>query len=91
VDPANDLDKLDAEAAEHGSTLAFRLCEDAEEVEPVFMHLEQDEREGAVLLALTDRNGLSLGRYVIARERLTAALIDLLRQSPGVPADEPQA
>ena len=91
MEAANDLQALDEEAAGRGLTLAFRLCEDSDQVEPVFMNLEDGDREGAILLSLSDRNGLSLGRYVIARERLTAILIELLSKAPGVRADGTQA
>jgi hypothetical protein len=59
--------------------LAFRLCEDSDEVEPVFARLQHaavGEGAGAVLFALSDRAGFSLGRYVVSRQALEAALED---------------
>jgi hypothetical protein len=72
------LQALDAVAAERDMVLAFRLCEDSDEVEPVFARVEQADvgsGAGAVLFSLSDRAGFSLGRYVVSRARLEAALV----------------
>jgi hypothetical protein len=75
----HDLQTLDAVARERNMLLAFRLCEDSDEVEPVFAEVRQADvgtGAGAVLFALSDRAGFSLGRYVVSRERLEAALCE---------------
>jgi hypothetical protein len=72
-----ELQALDAIASERGAVLAFRVCEDSVDLEPVFLAISRgnagDENEVA-LIALDDQNGLSLGRYVVSRERLETAL-----------------
>lgn len=85
-DSLNELQTLDAIAGEHGAVLAFRLCEDGDGAEPVFARVEQPESgatAGTVLIALTDRNGLSLGRYVMPQARLEAALADAAAEPVG--------
>jgi hypothetical protein len=73
------LRTLDAVAAEQDMLMAFRVCEESEELEPVFMRVfranGESEKE-AVLLAICDQDGLPLGRYVIPSRRLEAALDD---------------
>lgn len=79
MDEMRDLQRLDAVAKERGALLAFRLCEDLDEVEPVFAEIRQaaaGAEAGAVLVSLSDRSGLSLGRYVVSRAGLEAALRD---------------
>jgi len=72
-----DLQELDAVAAERGMVLAFRACEDAEEYEPVFLRFEQTGPEDeAAMFAITDRNGMSLGRYVVPGRKLESAIAD---------------
>jgi hypothetical protein len=72
-----ELQSLAAIAAENGAVLAFRAGEDASELEPVFLHVMSanagDENEVA-LIAIDDRDGLNLGRYVVSRSQLDAAL-----------------
>jgi hypothetical protein len=73
----DELQALDAIASERGGVLAFRVCEESGELEPVFMHVlrASGEREQEVaLIALTDASGLSLGRYVLSRSRLDDVL-----------------
>jgi hypothetical protein len=77
-DPAvTELEALAAIAAENGAVLAFRAGEEATELEPVFVHVMSanhgDDNEVA-LIAIDDRNGLNLGRYVISRGQLDGAL-----------------
>ena len=82
-DSVSELQALDAVAAEHGAVLAFRLCEEADGAEPVFARIEHADagaEGGAMLISLTDRNGLSLGRYVMPRGRLEAALADAVAE-----------
>lgn len=73
----NQLQALDAVAAENGMILAFRVCEESGELEPVFMHVLRAEGDGsddAALIAISDKHGLLLDRYVVARGRLADAL-----------------
>jgi hypothetical protein len=75
----NDLQAMDAVAAERGQVLGFRACEDTDEFEPVFLQLEREnagEANETAMIAITDRNGMSLGRYVLSRARLDAALAE---------------
>ena len=75
--PTNDLHTLDALATEHGKLLAFRACEDSDEFEPVFLQVGRagvGAADEAAMITITDANGMSLGRYVISRERLHTAL-----------------
>lgn len=71
------LRELDALAAEQGAVLAFRVCEDSDDFEPVLIRVHAanpgSDSETA-LVAISDRDGLSLGRYVIPRDRLDRAL-----------------
>ena len=57
--------------------LAFRACEESDDLEPVFLRIfranGESDREAA-LIAITDENGLSLGRYVVGRRQLDDAL-----------------
>jgi hypothetical protein len=79
MEPMEDLQAMDAIASERGLVLAFRVCEETGEYEPVFLGVERagiGEREETAMLALTDRNGMSLGRYVMSRRRLDAAIED---------------
>jgi hypothetical protein len=74
-----DLQELDAVASERGMVLAFRACEETDEFEPVFLEVRSagvgSEGEAATI-AITDGNGMSLGRYVVSRSKLDAALAD---------------
>lgn len=75
-DAVSQMEELDAVAAEHGGLLAFRI-EDAEGLEPVFVRVElaeESDEAGAALLAISDRDGLPLGHYVLPAARLRAAL-----------------
>jgi hypothetical protein len=92
VPPTNDLHTLDALATEHGQFLAFRACEDSDEFEPVFLQVGRagvgaadGAADGAAMIAITDANGMSLGRYVISRKRLEAALGEAKRGSLSCP------
>jgi len=73
------LQELDAVASEQGMVLAFRACDESDEFEPVFVRLEAagvgSEGEAATI-AITDCNGMSLGRYVVGRQKLDAALAE---------------
>ena len=74
-----ELQELDAVASERGMVMAFRACEENEEFEPVFLSVERapvGEDDEIALIAITDRNGMSLGRYVVGRSKLDAALAD---------------
>ena len=74
-----DLQELDTVASERGMVMAFRACEESEEFEPVFLSVERTpvgDDEEVALIAITDRNGMSLGRYVVGRSKLDAALAD---------------
>jgi hypothetical protein len=71
------LKGMDAVAGERGMVLAFRVCEETEEYEPVFMKFGGGaigEPGETAMVAISDRNGLSLGRYVMPRARLDEAL-----------------
>jgi hypothetical protein len=71
------LRTLDAVAAEQGAVLAFRLCEASTDLEPVFVRIScanPGEENETALIAIDDQAGLSLGRYVINRDGLDAAL-----------------
>jgi hypothetical protein len=73
------LQGMDAVAAERGMVLAFRVCEETDEYEPVFMKFRRakvGEPGETAMVAISDRNGLSLGRYVLPSARLDAALAD---------------
>lgn len=66
-------------ALERGMVLAFRACDESDDFEPVFMRVGpagiggEDE---VTLIALSDANGMSLGRYLIPRSKLDAALTE---------------
>lgn len=75
--PQRDLQEMAAIASERGQVLAFRACDESGEFEPVFMRvrgagLGGDDEVAAI--AITDANGMSLGRYVVPRTNLDAAL-----------------
>jgi hypothetical protein len=79
VGEMRDLQELDAVASERGMVMAFRACEETDEFEPVFLSVERTPvgtDEEIALIAITDRNGMSLGRYVVGRSKLDAALAD---------------
>ena len=84
---ADQLRGLEAVASERGMLLAFRVCEEADELEPVFVRAmctnSGSERE-ASLLAITDARGMSLGRSVIPRAQLERALA----HAPDIDADD---
>jgi hypothetical protein len=77
--PERDLQEMDAIAAERGMVLAFRACDESDDFEPVFMRVGpagiggEDE---VTLVAISDANGMSLGRYLIPRSKLDAALTE---------------
>jgi hypothetical protein len=92
----DDLHALDAVAAEQNGVLAFRVCEDSDEFEPVLMRIlaaNPGAQNETALISIEDRSGLSLGRYVVPRARLDQALtqaddVDAAAESPSVvPAD----
>ena len=68
---------LDAIASEQDAVVAFRVCEETGDFEPVFLRLfranAQADNETA-LVAISDTRGLSLGRYIVPRDRLDRAL-----------------
>ena len=68
-----ELKELDAIAEEHGAKLAFRLCQESDDVEPVFVRAVADG-EGALLLNLSDLDGISLGSYVVPVAHIARAL-----------------
>ena len=71
------LRALDAIASEAGAVLAFRVCEESADLEPVFLRISRansGEENEAALIAIDDQRGLSLGRYVLSRDRLDRAL-----------------
>ena len=76
---ADQLRALEAVASERGMLLAFRVCEEADELEPVFVRAmctnSGSERE-ASLLAIADARGMSLGRFVFPRAQLERALAE---------------
>jgi hypothetical protein len=76
--------------------LAFRMCEESGDVEPVVLRIDRangDSENEAALIAITDASGFSLGHYVIPRGRLDEALdradeVDEMEPEPTVvPAD----
>ena len=75
-DALNQLQALDAIACENDMVLAFRAAETSEDLEPVFFTIHRANTGGseATLIAITDENGLPLGRYVVSRSRLDGAL-----------------
>jgi hypothetical protein len=73
----NQLQALDAIASEQDAVLAFRVCEETAEFEPVFVRVfraNADEDNETALIAISDERGLSLGRYIVPRARLDRAL-----------------
>jgi hypothetical protein len=73
----NQLQALDAIASEQDAVLAFRVCEETTEFEPVFVRVfraNADEDNETALIAISDERGLSLGRYIVPRDRLDRAL-----------------
>jgi hypothetical protein len=91
MDSTRDLQELDAIASERGMILAFRACDESEEYEPVFLHVERagvGEADEAAMIAITDGNGMSLGCYVISRRKLDAALAE---SQDVLEADHPSA
>jgi hypothetical protein len=73
----NQLQALDAIASEQDAVLAFRVCEETAEFEPVFVRVfraNADEENEAALIAISDDRGMSLGRYIVPRGRLDRAL-----------------
>jgi hypothetical protein len=85
----DELQALDAVASENGAVLAFRMEDGAEDLEPVFMRVfsaNAGEQNEVALFELTDRDGLSLGRYVISRRRLEMALV----HAEDLGSDEPE-
>jgi hypothetical protein len=73
----NRLQALHAIAAEQDAVLAFRVCEETAEFEPVFVRVfraNAEEDNEAALIAISDERGLSLGRYIVPRARLDRAL-----------------
>jgi hypothetical protein len=81
------LRALDAIASEGDAVLAFRVCEQSADLEPVFLRIcraNVGERNEAALIAIDDQGGLSLGRYVVSRSRLDGAL----ERAPDVEDDD---
>lgn len=75
--PQRELQEMDAIASERGLLLAFRACDESGEFEPVFMRvggagIGGDDEVAAI--AITDANGMSLGRYLVPLAKLDAAL-----------------
>jgi hypothetical protein len=73
----NRLQALDAIASEQDAVLAFRVCEETAEFEPVFVRVfraNAEEDNETALIAISDERGLSLGRYIVPRARLDRAL-----------------
>ncbi|HEX2466822.1 MAG TPA: hypothetical protein VHJ54_01325 [Solirubrobacterales bacterium] len=71
------IQALDAIAAEEDAVLAFRVCEETGDFEPVFLRLFRANAEAdneTALVAISDTRGLSLGRYIVPRDRLDRAL-----------------
>jgi hypothetical protein len=74
-----ELQELDAVAAERGLILAFRSCDESEDYEPVFLRIENagvGPVDEVAMVAITDGNGMSLGRYLVPRTKLDAALAE---------------
>jgi hypothetical protein len=73
----NELQELDAVAAERGLVLGFRVCENGEDLEPVFFRFfktRTDDGHETALISIDDDQGFQLGRYILPRERIDAAL-----------------
>jgi hypothetical protein len=78
-EPLAHFQALDAIAAEQDMVLGFRVCEESQEFEPVFMRIlaaNSGEEHETALISIGDERGLPLGRYVVSRRRLEAALED---------------
>jgi hypothetical protein len=76
-EPLAHFQALDAIASEQDMVLAFRVCEESQEFEPVFLRImaaNSGEEHETALISIGDERGLPLGRYVISRRRLEAAL-----------------
>ena len=76
-DALDRLEALEAIASERDLTLAFRACEESDGLEPVFIQIlraNAGTEQEALLVAIADEQGLPLGRYVVNRATLTAAL-----------------
>ena len=74
-----ELQELDAVAAERGLILAFRVCDESGDYEPVFLRIDNagvGPVDEVAMIAITDGNGMSLGRYVVPRTKLDAALAE---------------
>jgi hypothetical protein len=74
-----ELQEMDAIAAERGLILAFRACDESEDYEPVFLRIENagvGPTDEVAKIAITDGNGLSLGRYLVPRKKLDPALAE---------------
>jgi hypothetical protein len=69
-----ELQELDAVAAERGLVLGFRACDESDEYEPVFLRVEGGLDGEVATIAITDGNGMSLGRYLVPSNRFDAAL-----------------
>jgi hypothetical protein len=88
-EPLAHFQALDAIAAEQDMVLAFRVCEESQEFEPVFMRIlaaNSGEVHETALISIGDERGLPLGRYVVSRRRLEAALdtaTDVTEDEPG--------
>ena len=79
MDSMRDLQELDAVASERGMVLGFRACDESEAYEPVFIQIERagvGDADEAAMIAITDGNGMSLGRYVVSRRKLDASLAE---------------
>ncbi len=77
--PVRDLQEMGAIAAERGMVLVFRACDESDDFEPVFMRVGRTGIGGedeVTLIAKTDANGMSLGRYLVPRTKLDAALAE---------------
>jgi hypothetical protein len=88
-EPLAHFQALDAIAAERDMVLGFRVCEESQEFEPVFMRIMRangGEEHETALISIGDERGLPLGRYVVSRRRLEAAL----NEATDVSEDEPE-
>jgi hypothetical protein len=78
-DSLRELQALDAVASERGMVLAFLVCEDSGDLEPVFLRVHRarsGEESEAALITIDDGRGMSLGRFVVNRDRLDLALAE---------------
>jgi hypothetical protein len=88
------LQALDALASERNAILAFRVCEETDALEPVFLRAfraNAGEDDEAALISIDDQRGMSLGRYVIGRAALEEALAgaDEIEEEDPVPEAVP--